>query len=110
VAFGHRNLLPRALPQLNERRREAQKLLPRWRESCATLVSDKQRPSELLLKEAHARADRRLRDMQAFCGFDEASSRDDLYEGSGKLDIHSSSNTILADKYQLYSLVCLVNE
>ena len=88
VSFGYRDLLFCALPQLYESRGEAKELLTRLGEARAALIPNEKRPSKLLLKEAHACADRRLRDMQTVGGFDEASGSYDLQKGSGELDVH----------------------
>lgn len=64
----------------------------------------------MLFKQAHARADRRLSDVQAICSFDEASGGNNLHEGSGKFDVHSSSNIINAEKRQLYSFACSISQ
>ena len=88
MPFRHRHLLFCALPQLHESRGEAEKLLASRRETRTALVSNEQRPPELLLKEAHTSTDCRLCDMQPVGSFDEAAGGDDLYEGFGELDIH----------------------
>ena len=51
----------------------------------ATFVPDVNRSSKLLLKEADACAYCHLSDMQTIGRLNEASCRDDLYEGSGEL-------------------------
>ena len=107
MSFGHRHLLSRALPQLNEGRGEAKELLAGWGERRATFIPNEKRSSKLLLKQAHARADCRLSDMQSIGRFDEASGRDDLYEGPGKLDVHLSSSIKHAGKCQLNSFACV---
>ena len=49
MTFGHRNLLPGALPQLHEGRGEAKELLACRGECRASFIPDEKRPSELLL-------------------------------------------------------------
>lgn len=79
MPFGHRYLLFCALPKLHESRGEAKELLARRGKIRAALIPNEKRPSELLFKQTHTRAYRRLCDMQTVGGFDEASGRDDLY-------------------------------
>jgi hypothetical protein len=88
VSFRYRDLLFCALPQLYECWSVTKELFTRRGEACAGLIANEKRSSELLLKETHPRADRRLCDMQTVGGFDEASGRDDLYKSPGKLDVH----------------------
>jgi hypothetical protein len=88
MPFGYRHLLFCALPQLYESRGEAKELLARLGEARAALIPNEKRSPELLLKEAHACADRCLRDMQTVGGFDEASGSDDLQKSPGELDVH----------------------
>jgi len=57
-------------------------------ERGASFIPHKERSSELLLQEAHARADGGLRDVQTVGGLNEAPGRNNLHEGSGELDIH----------------------
>jgi hypothetical protein len=90
MPFGHRHLLPRALPQLNEGWSETKELLARWCQRGAGFIADENRSSKLLLEEAYSRADRCLSDIQAFGRLDETSGRNDLYKGSRKLDVHPS--------------------
>ena len=78
MTFGDGHLLPRALPQLQESRGEAQELLAGWGECGPTFISNEKRSSKLLLKQAHACADCSLGDMQTIGRFDEASGRDDF--------------------------------
>jgi hypothetical protein len=73
---------------LYESRGEAKELLARRGEARAALIPNEKRSPELLLKETHARADRRLCDMQTVGGFYEAPRGDDLYESSSELYIH----------------------
>ena len=108
MPFGNRYLLPRALPQLDESRGEAKELLASRGERRASFIPNEKRSSELLLKEAHACADRRLSDMQTVGSFDEASGGDNLYEGSGQLDVHASSIND-EDKCQLNSFACSID-
>jgi hypothetical protein len=93
MTLWHGHLLPSALPQLHKSRSEAKELLASRGEARATLIPNEKRSPELLLKKAHACADRRLCDMQTIGGFDEASGRDDLDESPGELDVHVPSNT-----------------
>ena len=90
MAFGHGHLLPRALPQLHESRGEAKELLAGWGKCGTTFISNEERSSKLLLKQAHACADCCLGDMQPIGRFNEASGRDDLQKGPGELNVHVS--------------------
>src|SRR5690242_19229890 len=63
VPFRHGDLLFCALPQLYECRSVTKELLTRGSETRAGLIANEKRSSELLLKEAHACAYRRLCDM-----------------------------------------------
>ena len=74
-------------------------------EGRTTFISNEKRSSKLLLKEADACANGRLSDMQTIGRFDEASCRDDLYEGSSEFDVHVSSRIIHVDKCRLNSFV-----
>ena len=88
VSFWYRNLLFCALPQLYECRSVTKELFTRRSEARAGLIANEKRSSELLLKEAHACANRRLCDMQPVGGFDEAPGGDDFYKSPGELDVH----------------------
>jgi hypothetical protein len=98
MTLGHRDLLSRALPYLYEGRSEAKKLFAGRSERRSTFIPNEERASQLFLKEPHAGAHCRLRDVQTIGGFDEAAGGDDLYEGPGKFDVHVSSNIISAHK------------
>src|SRR5665213_2882004 len=100
MPFGHRHLLSRALPQLYESRGEAKELLAGWGERRATFISNEKRSPKLLLKQAHARADRRLSDVQTIGSLNEAAGRDNFYEGPGELDVHVSSSINNGDMCQ----------
>jgi hypothetical protein len=78
VSFGYHDLLFCALPELYECRSITKELFARRCEARAGLVANEKRSPELLLKEPHPCANRRLRDMQTVSGFDKASGRDDL--------------------------------
>ena len=88
VSFRHRDLLFCALPQLYECRSVTKELFTRWSEARAGFIANEKRSSELLLKETHPCANRRLCDMQTVGGFDEAPGGNDLYKSPGELDVH----------------------
>lgn len=73
MTLGYRHLLPRALPQLYERRGEPKELFPGGCEGRASFIPNEKRSPKLLLKQAHPRADCRLSDIQAIGGFYKAS-------------------------------------
>ncbi len=86
---GHRHLLARALPELDERGRVAQELLAGRREGGTRLVAHEELAAEQLLQGLHAHAHRRLRDVQAFRRAHEVAGGDDLHEGAGEDDVHA---------------------
>jgi hypothetical protein len=98
MPFRHGDLLPDALPELYEIRREAKELFAGRSEGRSSFIPDKERASELLLKEPHTRAHRRLGHMKTVRGLNETSRRSDLQESSGELDVHVPSSTKNADK------------
>src|SRR5690242_16417894 len=106
MSLGHGHLLSCTLPQLYERRGEAQELFAGRGERRASLIPNEKRSPKLLLEQAHARADSRLSDMQTFGGLNEAPGRDDLHKRPGKFDVHLSSSIKHVHKCQLNSFAC----
>ena len=88
MPFWHRYLLFCALPQLYECRSVTKELFARRGKARAGLIANEKRSPELLLKETHSCANRRLCNVQTVGGFDEAPGGDDLYERSGEFDVH----------------------
>jgi cytochrome c len=83
-------------------------LFTRRGEARAGLIANEKRSSELLLKEAHACANRRLCDMQTVGGFDEAPGGDDFYKSSGEFDVHvfiALSMLINVNEIRLFALL-----
>ena len=74
MPFGHRHLLPRALPQLYERQGEPKELFPGGCEGRASFIPNEKRSPKLLFKQAHPRADCRLTDIQALGSPDETAT------------------------------------
>jgi len=86
----HRDLVPRPFPQLHQRRGMAEELLARGRQAGAGLVAHEEASAKLILERADARADRRLADMQALRGADEAAGGNDGEEGANQFDVHAA--------------------
>jgi len=102
---GYRHLMTRTLPQLNECRRVAEKLLTRRRQRCSALVPNEQGSPKLLLEGADTRADCGLTDIQALGSPDETTGRDDLEKGFGDLGVHIRSSIKHVLNCQLNSFV-----
>jgi hypothetical protein len=106
MSVGHRHLLSRALPKLNETWSKPKELLAGWSQGRASFIPNEKRAPKLLLKQAHARADGRLSDMQTLGGLNKTPGRNDLYKGPGELDVHFLSSIKHAGKCQLNSFAC----
>ena len=88
TAWRHRNLVKRALPQLNEHRRVTQELLACRSERSSALMPNEKRASELLFEAADSCAHGCLGDIQPLRSPDEAAGRNDLDESSREFDVH----------------------
>ena len=104
----YRNLMTRALPQLHERWRVAEKLLTGRRQGCSAFVPNEQRSSELLLEGADPCTNGGLTDVQPLSSPNKTSGRNDLQKGSGEFGVHIGCSIKTALKCQLNSFVSCV--